>query len=64
MLAILTGRSQVLVQQRKNGNANHRHRDGDLQGLERDTEQQQCPNPEPTIVRTIAGSSRLRLRSP
>jgi hypothetical protein len=40
--AILTGPSQVLVQQRENGNANHRHRAGGLQGLERDSEQQQC----------------------
>jgi hypothetical protein len=42
MLAILTGPSQVLVPRRENGSANHRHRGGDLQGLERDTEPQQC----------------------
>ena len=31
--------SQVLIQHRENGNANHAHCDCDLQGLERDTEQ-------------------------
>jgi hypothetical protein len=36
----MTGLPQVLIQQRENGNANHRHSDGDLQGLERGTEQQ------------------------
>ncbi len=38
----MTSSSQVLIQQRENGNADHHHRDGDLQSLERDTEQQEC----------------------
>ena len=38
----MTSPSQVLIQQRENCNADHRDSDGDLQGLERDTEQQEC----------------------
>ena len=38
----MTSSSQVLIQQRKNGNADHRNSDCDLESLERHTEQQEC----------------------
>ena len=37
----MTCLSQVLIQDRENGHTDHRHGDGNLQGLERHTEQQE-----------------------
>src|SRR5580658_639474 len=38
----MTRPTQVLIQYRENGYADHRHGNSDLQGLERDIEQQEC----------------------
>jgi hypothetical protein len=60
----MTGLSQVFVQEREDGHANHRHGDGDLQDLERFREQHQCTQTRTNDGEDDDGSSnRLRLRT-